>query len=82
VLDDPQVRHLGLTETVEHARAGVWKFVGGPVRYEDLTQEKSTPPPLVGEQSCKILRELGYDEQNIDQLIAQGVTHAAFRVQS
>ena len=76
VLDDPQVKHLGLTETVEHPQAGTWQFVGGPVRYDNLTKEKSTAPPLVGEQSGKILRELGYDEHCIDQLIAQGVTRA------
>jgi crotonobetainyl-CoA:carnitine CoA-transferase CaiB-like acyl-CoA transferase len=76
VLDDPQVKHLGLTETVEHPRAGTWQFVGAPVRYDNLTKEKSTAPPLVGEQSGKILRELGYDEQCIDKLIAQGVTRA------
>ena len=76
VLDDPQVKHLGLTETVEHPRAGTWQFVGGPVRYDNLTKEKSTAPPLVGEQSGKILRELGYDEHSIDKLIAQGVTRA------
>ena len=41
VLDDPQVKHLGLTETVEHPQAGTWQFVGGPVRYDNLTKEKS-----------------------------------------
>ena len=76
VLDDPQVKHLDLTETVEHAQAGTLQFVGGPVRYDNLTKEKSTAPPLVGEHSGKILRELGYDEATIDNLIAQGVTRA------
>ena len=76
VLDDPQVKHLDLTETVEHAQAGTWHFVGAPVRYDNLTKEKSTAPPLVGEQSGKILRELGYDQQSINKLIAQGVTRA------
>ena len=42
VLDDPQVKHLGLTETVEHPQAGAWQFVGGPVRYDNITKEKST----------------------------------------
>ncbi|MGH7871155.1 MAG: CaiB/BaiF CoA transferase family protein [Candidatus Binatia bacterium] len=77
VLDDPQVKHLGLTETVKHELAGTWQFVGGPVHYDNLIKEKSTPPPLVGEQSGKILRELGYGEQSINQLIALGVTRTA-----
>jgi crotonobetainyl-CoA:carnitine CoA-transferase CaiB-like acyl-CoA transferase len=74
VLDDPQVKHLALTETVEHPTAGALKFVGGPVRYDNLAKVKSLPPPLVGEQSGKILRELGYDVDQIRALHAQGIT--------
>ena len=74
VLDDPQVKHLALTETIEHPTAGALKFVGGPVRYDNLTKVKSAPPPLVGEQSGKILQELGYDSDQIRALHAQGIT--------
>src|SRR5216110_1987812 len=31
---DPQVRHLGLTEELEHAKAGKLTFIGGPVKYD------------------------------------------------
>jgi crotonobetainyl-CoA:carnitine CoA-transferase CaiB-like acyl-CoA transferase len=74
VLDDPQVKHLALTETVEHAQAGALQFVGGPVRYENLTQARPAPPPLVGEHSESILRSLGYDSEQIKALKAHGIT--------
>lgn len=74
VLDDPQVKHLGLMEELEHASAGKWQFVRGPVRFENLAQERSTPPPLLGEQSDKVLRELGYTAAAISDLQARGVT--------
>ena len=74
VFDDPQVKHLALTETIEHPTAGALKFVGGPVRYDNLAKVKSAPPPLVGEQSEKILQELGYDSDQIRALHAQGIT--------
>lgn len=61
VLDDPQVKHLGLMEELEHPQAGKLSFVGGPVRYDNFARENSLPPPLVGEHSAKILRELGFD---------------------
>ena len=77
VLDDPQVQHLGLTETVEHLTAGPLQFVGGPVRFDNLTKEKSAPPPLVGAHSRKVLRELTVGDDEIDALISQGVTQAA-----
>jgi len=47
VLGDPQVKHLGLIEEVEHPVAGKLKFVGGPVRFDDLAKDQAAPPPLV-----------------------------------
>jgi crotonobetainyl-CoA:carnitine CoA-transferase CaiB-like acyl-CoA transferase len=74
VLDDPQVKHLGLVEELEHASAGKWQFVRGPVRFENLAQERSAPPPMLGEQSDKVLRELGHTAAAISDLQARGVT--------
>ena len=79
VLGDPQVRHLDLVEELEHPKAGKLKFVGGPVRYEGLTKEASTAPPLLGEHSTDVLMELGYNQAAIDKLIAQKVTKIAQR---
>lgn len=74
VLDDPQVKHLGLIEEVEHPMAGKLRFVGGPVHFDNLAKQDAQPPPLVGEQSAKILRELGYDDAIINDLLTQGVS--------
>lgn len=72
-LADPQVRHLKLTEQVEHPIAGQMKFVGAPVRYSNFTEARSLPPPLVGEHTIAILRELGYRDQAIEELRAHQV---------
>jgi crotonobetainyl-CoA:carnitine CoA-transferase CaiB-like acyl-CoA transferase len=77
VLDDPQVKHLGLMETLEHPQAGTLKFVGGPVRYDNFSRDESAPPPVVGEHSGKVLRELGYGDDAISDLAANGVTGGA-----
>lgn len=74
VLDDPQVKHLGLTEELEHPNAGKLKFVGGPVRFDSLIAIQSVPPPMVGEHSGKVLRELGYNSNDITSFQAQGIT--------
>ncbi|MGZ8480349.1 MAG: CaiB/BaiF CoA transferase family protein, partial [Candidatus Binatia bacterium] len=74
VLDDPQVKHLGLIEEVEHPTAGKLRFVGAPVHFDNLAKQDAKPPPLVGEQSAKILRELGYDDAIINDLLTQGVS--------
>jgi formyl-CoA transferase len=73
-LDDPQVKHLGLIEEIAHPQAGELKFVGGPVRFDDFARVRSAPPPLVGEQSGKILGELGYTGSAIDDLTTRGIT--------
>jgi crotonobetainyl-CoA:carnitine CoA-transferase CaiB-like acyl-CoA transferase len=73
VLKDPQVRHLDLVEELAHPQAGKLQFVGGPVRYDGLTKEPSTPPPLVGEHSATILKTMGYDQATIDELVLAGI---------
>ena len=77
VLSDPQVKHLGLTEEVEHPRAGKFKFVGGPVKYGILAKNNSTPPPLLGENTRAILSELAYSETVIEELVARGIAKLA-----
>jgi crotonobetainyl-CoA:carnitine CoA-transferase CaiB-like acyl-CoA transferase len=73
VLDDPQVKHLGLIEELEHPQAGPLKFVGGPVAYDNLSKTKSAPPPIVGQHSRKILQELGYEIEQINALHSEGI---------
>jgi crotonobetainyl-CoA:carnitine CoA-transferase CaiB-like acyl-CoA transferase len=73
VLSDPQVKHLGLVEEVEHPKAGKLGFVGSPVSYTNISKQKATPPPLLGEQTAAILNELGYGQAEIKKLEKQGV---------
>ena len=79
VLSDPQVKHMGLVEEVEHRTAGKLKFVGPAVSYGGIQQAKSGPPPLVGEHTAKILAELGYGTDHVRQLAAQGAVAMADR---
>jgi crotonobetainyl-CoA:carnitine CoA-transferase CaiB-like acyl-CoA transferase len=77
VLADPQVRHLSLIENAEHPQAGKLQFIGGPVRYGGLKKKPIIAPPLLGEHSAGILKELGYDQAVIDELIDRKVTKVA-----
>lgn len=76
VLADPQVAELELTEEASHPKAGRWRFIGGPVRFENLPKEKPSAPPLLGEHSRKVLSELGYRGAAFDELVSQGITRA------
>jgi crotonobetainyl-CoA:carnitine CoA-transferase CaiB-like acyl-CoA transferase len=77
VLNDPQVRHLDLVDELAHPQAGKLQFIRGPVRYDGLPEAQSTPPPLVGEHSTAILKELGYDQIAVDDFVAQGIARVA-----
>jgi formyl-CoA transferase len=77
VLSDPQVLHLGLTEEINHPKAGKLGFAGAPVTFEGLPKTASTPPPGLGEQTRAVLTELGYGDAAIQQLVHAGVARAA-----
>jgi formyl-CoA transferase len=76
---DPQVSHLQLIEEVEHPVAGRMRFVGAPVRYDDQARQPVLPPPLIGEHSSAILRELGKSEETIQRLQEQKITSSPGR---
>jgi len=66
-----------MVEESDHPQAGKLQFVGGPVGYVGLAKAPSTPPPLLGEDSASILKELGYDLADVEKLVAQGITRVA-----
>jgi crotonobetainyl-CoA:carnitine CoA-transferase CaiB-like acyl-CoA transferase len=74
---DPQVRHNGNLLTVPGATGTPITLVRHPVRYDGEAPGVRLPPQPLGAQSREILRELGYGEAAIEDMIAQGVVAAA-----
>ena len=72
VAEDPQVRHNRSFETVPGAEGHPVTLVGHPVRYDGRAPETRLPPQRLGAQSGEILRELGYDDGDIERLTAEG----------
>ena len=73
VFADPGVEALGLVHDVVHPTAGSMRLLGSAISIGGFDDQRIAPPPLLGEQTDEILRELGRDGAAIDALRAGGV---------
>ena len=68
--------HANSTETttlVDQEKIGQMRFYNNPIRFNDELCPIWRGAPLLGEDSREILAGLGYSEEKIDQLFADGV---------
>ena len=80
VFAHPQVQARELVSEVDHPHLGKLKLAGRVPRFSSLTAHpsKPSPPPLLGQDTVPILRELlGYEDGEIKSLLASGVIEAA-----
>ena len=74
VFADPQVRHRGMKIELEHAEAGPIPLVASPLRFSRTPVDYRRAPPLLGEHSEEVLREvLDMDGAEIARLREEGV---------
>lgn len=74
---DPQVEHNGVIMAVNHPKAGPVRLMSHPVRYDGRAPALRRLPPALGEHTREVLAEAGYQPDEIEQLIAEGVALAA-----
>lgn len=74
VFADPQVRHCGMVEEIDHREIGVLRQVASPIRMDALGKRTSyRAPPLLGEHTREVLLEYGIVPERIKALAAAGV---------
>jgi crotonobetainyl-CoA:carnitine CoA-transferase CaiB-like acyl-CoA transferase len=68
VLADPQIVAREMVRDVEHSTIGTARVINSPVKMSDTPTSVRTAPPTLGQHTTDVLRELGYDEQQLTAL--------------
>jgi len=74
VYEEPQVKARGIRVDMDHPVAGKLPTVASPMRFSATPLEYRLPPPLLGEHSGEVLKDiLGKSDAEIAALRAEGV---------
>ena len=74
---DPAVRHHAMRVEYDHPELGRLQLMGLPLRFTESQGSPGARPPLLGEHTVDVLREIGYDEPAIEDLTRRSVVGRA-----
>jgi crotonobetainyl-CoA:carnitine CoA-transferase CaiB-like acyl-CoA transferase len=76
VFEDPHVQSQGFVEEVLHRTIGNLRLVTNPVKREGgWKTEPTMAPPVLGEHTLAILREAGFPQSEIEDLLNRKIVH-------
>ncbi|ARP96994.1 CaiB/BaiF CoA transferase family protein [Bordetella genomosp. 13] len=69
---DPQIAHNGTFVEYEHPTEGLVKTPGFPIRFSRTPSKVTRGAPLTGQHTAEVLREFGYNADQIAEYAAKG----------
>jgi formyl-CoA transferase/CoA:oxalate CoA-transferase len=72
VFEDPQVQHARLERRVSHPTLGEVAVTGFPYTLSESDASLRLPPPVIGQHTREVLRDLGYDDETIARVTRDG----------
>jgi crotonobetainyl-CoA:carnitine CoA-transferase CaiB-like acyl-CoA transferase len=76
-LNDPQTLAREMVVDVEHATVGPVKTIGLPIKFSETPGRVRSGAPVYGEHTSEVLREYGFDDQQIDAFAKEGAIVSA-----
>ncbi len=70
---DPQLVHRRMLQHLEHPVEGRIPQLGFPIKLSDTPGAMRAPPPLLGQHTQDVLRDLGYGAEDISAFARDGV---------
>ena len=77
LLTEPHLNAVGFFNTVEHPTEGTIHDMAVPAKWSETQPMPDKLAPRLGEHSVEVLREIGFDEARISNMMANGVTAVA-----
>lgn len=75
ILDDPQANAVGAFYDVTCPNGEVRKITHTPVRITSEGELDGRVAPLIGEQGVEIMKEIGYSDEKISEMLASGALY-------
>ncbi len=72
--NDPHMQAVDFFQTFDHPSEGKIKLTAPPMNFSETPAEIRQLPALLGEHSVEILREAGYSDRQISEMLAEGVS--------
>ena len=76
LVDDPNVRERGMIVERQHPLGFTYRTIATGIIFSETPTSIDLLPPELGGDTVEVLRQIGYDDEEIEQLIGEGVARA------